>query len=250
VLALNIQPQANASTVTYSYDAQGRLILAVFPAGNCTGYQYDAAGNRTAYASTSSTAPTAGNLSFVSYQNLAVSFDPRLSDVSCSALTVTAVGTPSHGSASILSGGVGVTYTPTTGYTGADSFSYTVSNGQTASANVSLTVTAPTLPPVATPGLWSAVYYITQGQQVQPIVTQSIAPITSDPYGYGLTVSAVTQGAHGAVTYSGQNITYTYPSEVSGNKNIADSFSYTVTDGLGHTSSATSLVSITVSTNQ
>lgn len=54
-----------------------------------------------------------------------------------------AAGTPGHGSA-VIAGGK-VTYTPASGYVGADSSSYTVSDGKggTASANVSLTVEAP-----------------------------------------------------------------------------------------------------------
>jgi hypothetical protein len=57
-------------------------------------------------------------------------------------LTISAVGTPSHGTASIVSGKV--LYTSTTGYSGADSFSYTINdgNGNTVNANVDVTVLA------------------------------------------------------------------------------------------------------------
>jgi hypothetical protein len=57
-------------------------------------------------------------------------------------LTIASVTTPTHGTASIVSGKV--LYTPTSGYSGADSFGYTVSdgNGNTATANVDVNVMA------------------------------------------------------------------------------------------------------------
>lgn len=56
-------------------------------------------------------------------------------------LTVSAVGSASHGVVTINTNGT-VKYTPTTDYSGADSFSYTISdgNGNTATANVDVTV--------------------------------------------------------------------------------------------------------------
>jgi len=57
-------------------------------------------------------------------------------------LTLSSVGTPGHGTAAISSGKV--LYTPTIGYSGADSFSYIISdgNGNTTSANVDVTILA------------------------------------------------------------------------------------------------------------
>jgi hypothetical protein len=66
-------------------------------------------------------------------------------DVDGDALQVTAVGDPANGSAQIGPGGGAVLYTPDAGFSGADSFTYTVSdgNGGEATATVSVTVTAP-----------------------------------------------------------------------------------------------------------
>ena len=59
-------------------------------------------------------------------------------------LKVTAVTAPTHGTATISSDGKTVTYTPTTGYSGSDYFSYTVSDGKgnTSTANVDINVLA------------------------------------------------------------------------------------------------------------
>lgn len=55
VVALGIASTAAtaiAGTVTYTYDAQGRVVKAVYTDGYTVTYTYDSAGNRTAYAVT------------------------------------------------------------------------------------------------------------------------------------------------------------------------------------------------------
>ncbi|GAA3349181.1 hypothetical protein GCM10020358_70350 [Amorphoplanes nipponensis] len=65
------------------------------------------------------------------------------SDPDGDALTVAAVGPAGHGTATVTAGVVG--YTPANGYTGADTFTYTVADGRggTATATVSVTVGGP-----------------------------------------------------------------------------------------------------------
>ena len=62
------------------------------------------------------------------------------SDVDGGTLTVSAVSSPAHGTASV--GGGGVVYHPASGFAGSDTFSYTVADGQggTASAQVTVSV--------------------------------------------------------------------------------------------------------------
>ncbi|HEY4308594.1 MAG TPA: cellulose binding domain-containing protein [Pirellulales bacterium] len=104
-------------------------------------------------------------------------------------LTVTAVTKPSHGTTLLNSNGT-VTYTPTTGYLGTDSFSYTVSDGRggTGSAIVTLTVGTP-----ASTVAWPAQYYapyvdvtlyptynLVSATQTQGVKYYTLAFITAD----------------------------------------------------------------------
>jgi len=66
-------------------------------------------------------------------------------------LSVTGTSNPAHGTVSFSANG-GFTYTPTTGYSGADSFTYTVSDGVgTATGTVNLTIAPGGPPPVLQP---------------------------------------------------------------------------------------------------
>ena len=48
-VCLGLLTAAVAGTVTYAYDAQGRLVSAAYSDGTMICYHYDAAGNRTQY---------------------------------------------------------------------------------------------------------------------------------------------------------------------------------------------------------
>ena len=67
-------------------------------------------------------------------------------------------------------------------------------------------------------------------------VTIQVLTNDSDPNGDALSITSITQGAHGAVTLNGGiTVTYTPTEGYSG----ADSFTYTISDGNGGTSTAT-----------
>jgi YD repeat-containing protein len=245
LLSLSITPAwAQSGTVAYTYDSLGRVVDAAYPDGTCLAYSYDAAGNRTQYTASTVVSVVAPAVSVTAYEALAATFDPRVGNPTCSALTVSAVGTPAHGTATILTGGAGIVYTPAAGYTGSDSFTYKVTSGGTSSPNgtVTVTVLAPTLAPVALAGAGTFTGYA----PVTPVVTTNVAPLISDPYGYTPTVSAVTQGSQGSVAYAGDEITYTYGQEVAGQHAYFDSYTYTVTDGHGNTATATVSIKMVV----
>jgi hypothetical protein len=147
-------------------------------------------------------------------------------------LTITAVTQGTHGTAIIS--GTSVIYTSAAGFVGTDSFTYTISDGQGgfATATVVVNVMAGNLPPVAVANTVS----IPAGTSA----TIAVLANDSDPYGYSLIISSVTQGTHGTVTISGTSVTYTPTSDFVG----TDSFTYTITDGYGHY--ATAPVTVTV----
>ena len=132
----------------------------------------------------------------------------------------------------------GVTYAPAANYNGADSFTYTIGdgNGGSASATVNVTVTGVNDNPVlaTTQRQWLK----TAGPTRSPCSSMTMmVPI----HGESLQVTAVTQGAHGTVTFTATGVTYT----PAANYNGADSFTYTISDGNGGSASATVNVTVT-----
>ena len=67
----------------------------------------------------------------------------------------------------------------------------------------------------------------------------------TDADGDTLTITAVTQGAHGTVVNNGTDLTYTPATNYSG----TDTFTYTATDGNGHTDTATVTMTIEAAPN-
>ena len=156
------------------------------------------------------------------------------SDADSDTLTYTVVTAPSHGT---LSGTApNLTYTPTAGYSGADSFSFKVNDGtvDSAAATVSISVNTPANTiPVA------AVSTLTVNQDSSNnTVTLSASDADSD----ALTYTVVVVPSHGTLGGTAPNLTYTPSAAYSG----ADSFSFKVNDGT--VDSAVATVSISVKT--
>ena len=93
--------------------------------------------------------PTAVNDTLNAFKNTPTVLDVLANDTSApdptETLTIEAVTQPAHGTVSITNNGTRVTYTPTTDYTGPDSFTYTIrdpSGAISQSATVNLTVQA------------------------------------------------------------------------------------------------------------
>ncbi len=199
--------------------------------------------------------PVAVNDSQGVSKNQTIIWDPRAndSDPYSYPLTITAKSTPSHGTVTIINNGTQLSYTPTTNYTGSDSFTYTISDGQgnTATATESMTVSAPINPPVAVND--SATYRasITTGQYVTPTVTLDPRTNDTDQYGYPLLVISVTQPTDATIVINGggTSVTYTYNTSVTTNLSKADTFTYTIEDSFGNRSTATVTVNISVTQN-
>ena len=149
-------------------------------------------------------------------------------------LTITAVTAPAHGTTTIAAGRV--SYTPTTGYSGTDTFRYTVSDGKGASATatVSITIQAPTnRPPIAQNDAFTIVQSSTNN-------SLNVLANDSDPDGDTLTITAVATPQHGTATISANRIIYTPTAGYNG----TDRFIYTISDGKGETAFATVTITI------
>jgi large repetitive protein len=151
-------------------------------------------------------------------------------------LSVTAVTQGAHGTVAASAAGV-IAYTPTAGFSGTDTFTYTISDGHggTATGTVVMTVTAGNRAPVATNDSLS----LRQDTSKTVVVLLN----DTDPDGDSLLVTTVTQPAHGTVVLNANSsITYTPAAGYLG----PDSFTYTVMDPSGATAIGTVAISVTV----
>jgi YD repeat-containing protein len=232
VLGLLLQP-LSANAETYAYDALARLIAVSTDDYRTINYSYDAAGNRVAVSVTNTAPPpSAGTYSVSTNANQAKTFDPRSaasSPVGLS-LSVTGIGTPAHGSASLSANQV--TFTPTASYVGSDSFSYTVTDANGGTATGSINVTINDVPPTA--GAYSVTTNANTAATFDPRAS------ASSPIGLPLTISSVGTPGHGTASTNGSSVTYTPANGYAG----PDGFTYTVSDGKG--GSATGTVNATV----
>jgi outer membrane protein OmpA-like peptidoglycan-associated protein len=155
------------------------------------------------------------------------------SDLDGDTLTLTAVGTPANGQVQI-SGSV-LTYTPAAGFTGSDSFSYTVDDGfgGQAQANVSIVISEANENPVAGAD--------TASTRAGQAVSIDVLANDSDADGDSLSVSAFGQAANGTVSQEGNVLIYTPADGFTG----SDSFTYVVSDGRGGEASAQVSVTVT-----
>ncbi len=139
---------------------------------------------------------------------------------------------------SVIQSGTGFIYTPNAGFTGADSYTYTIcdGNGGSSTATVNITVSGGSTgnnPPNAV----NDSYTTTPGNPVTNLVLGN----DSDPDGDALYFCGFSQASNGSVVQSGTGFIYTPNAGFTG----ADSYTYTICDGNGGSSTAT--VNITVS---
>ncbi len=155
------------------------------------------------------------------------------SDADGDTLSVAAVTQGSNGTVTLV-GGV-VSYTPNADFAGADTFSYTVADGNGGSAvgTVTVTVTAVQDAPVATDDSVSVVE--DSGSTAIDVLANDI-----DVDGDTLVVSAVTQPSQGTVTLTNGVVSFAPAANQTGTA----TFTVTISDGNG--GSATSTVTVTI----
>ena len=148
------------------------------------------------------------------------------------ALFVESLTAPNHGIAAI--GDDELIYTPDAGFDGVDTFTYTISDGKgaTSTATVFVAVAPVNAAPIAQD---DSVATIQGGSATIPVLAND-NDADDDP----LSISSATQPAHGSVILASTEIIYEPDPEYSG----VDTFSYTISDGRGGTSSATVTVGI------
>ena len=165
-------------------------------------------------------------------------------------LTITGVGSPSHGTAVLEAGQI--RYTPDPDYNGPDSFTYTITDdGTTAgladprsdTATVSVTVSEVNDTPVAVDD--SATVAEDDDVLIDAAADDSTGPANES--GQSLTITGVGSPSHGTAVLEAGQIRYTPNADYNG----PDSFTYTITDdgttaGLADPRSDTATVSVTV----
>ena len=153
-------------------------------------------------------------------------------------LTAVIATQPAHGALGNVNGATGVfTYTPANNtYTGTDTFSYTVTDSIGTSLPATVTITINPLPTAA------AQSYTTNSGIA--FTTTAANGLLKGATGSNLTAAIATQPAHGTLSnVNGSTGVFTYtlssPTYVG-----TDSFTYTVTDGIGTSAPATVTITI------
>ena len=132
--------------------------------------------------------------------------------------------TGTAGNGSVAVSGAVVTYTPAAGFSGSDSFTYTVTDsmGKTAQATVSVTV-------LQAPDLADDSATTTVAKAATVKVTEN------DPFVGTGTLAVATQPGNGTAAVSGSDVVYTPAAGFVG----TDTFTYSVTDSVGQSDTAT-----------
>ncbi len=161
------------------------------------------------------------------------------SDVELDPLQITGKTNGAKGTVVITGGGTGLTYDPFTGYLGADSFTYTISdgNGGTDTATVTVNITGDNRAPNAVNDVG---FSVPEGAAATVL---DVLANDDDPDGDTFTVVARTNGARGItrVTAGGDAVTYDPNTGFYG----TDSFTYTIQDAGGKIDTATVVVTVT-----
>ncbi len=184
------------------------------------------------------TPPVAGDDSLSTAEDTAKTVDVLAndSDADGDPLTVTGATDPTHGT-TVVNPDDTITYTPDAGWSGTETFDYTISdgNGGTDTGTVNVTVTAAAnTPPVAGDDSLSTAEDTAK--------TVDVLANDSDADGDPLTVTGATDPTHGTtVVNPDDTITYTPDAGWSG----TETFDYTISDGNGGTDTGTVNVTVT-----
>jgi hypothetical protein len=197
-------------------------------------------GNGNYYPTTLDQTPVAQNDSAVCAINGSVQINVATNDVagsgqSLNLSSVTITTAPQHGSATVAATTGVVTYQPANGYSGADSFQYTVRDGLGATSNIASVSVSVQPAPVATND--TATIQANQSATLSVLANDTSAGGTLNP----ASINVVIPPAHGTAVVTSGAVVYTPATGYSG----LDTFQYSVQDNLG-TVSNVATVSIEV----
>jgi len=165
------------------------------------------------------------------------------SDQDGDVIQVTSFTQPEHGTVSIVEDGR-FTYLPNQGYTGVDTFQYTITDSKGGQDTATVTITVGpdnTIPTNSDPVAVDDSYTTPENTALQVLQDSGLLSNDSDPDGDTLAVSAITQPEHGTVSVvSNGGFTYTPDQGYTG----VDTFQYIATDSGGNQN--TGAVTITV----
>jgi len=236
-IKVNVQQGSNVATLSSIVEEGTNVVY------------YDAVPDRGVITLSNGTnqAPLAMNDSYSTNQNTALNIAaPGVlgndTDPEGTTLTAQRVSGPSHGALTLNSNG-SFTYTPTTNYTGSDSFTYMASDGALTSniATVGITVVAVNQAPVAANDNYS-----TNQNTALNIAAPGALGNDTDPEGATLTAQLASGPSHGTLTL-GSNGSFTYTPTT--NYTGSDSFTYKASDGaLISTTATVSISTVTSST--
>jgi hypothetical protein len=175
--------------------------------------------------------PAAQSQSVITNQDTPVDITLKAVSPNNFPLTYTVLAQPAHGQLSGVA--PDLTYTPNAGYSGDDSFTFKANDG-TADSNVaivSITVRPPNQPPVAQNGTVT----------VEAGTTAAITLSASDPDDDPLTYTVLTSPAHGLLSGTAPNLTYTPNAGYVG----GDLFTFKANDGTTDSNVAQVDISVT-----
>jgi len=183
-------------------------------------------------------APAAGNdAATVNEDSTATTINVLANDVDIDAISINAVTQGTNGTVTITNAGADLTYVPDADFFGTDTFTYNITDGEfNSTATVTITVENVNDNPLAVDD--SATLDEDSSTVIYVLGNDDYVPDPEET----LTISAVTQGTHGAVTIASGSTRLIY--EPDADFFGTDTFTYTISDGNGGT--ATGTVTVTV----